>query len=234
MKYIIVGLGNFGASLAQKLTNQGNEVIGIDTRMEKVDLFKEKISHTICMDATDELTVSGLPLGDTDVVIVAIGEDQGANIMTTALFKNIQVKRLISRAINPLHEKVLEAIGVDEIVHPEEETAERWAKKLSLINVVDSFELGDDFSIIQAKVPKKYIGKTIIEVGFRQQFNLLVLTIMKKSEIINLFGKSRTKIKIQGIATPDQELEETDILVLYGSNKDLKEFLKQKRKDTKF
>lgn len=231
MKYIIVGLGNFGASLAQKLTAQGNEVIGIDTRMEKVDLYKEKISHTICMDATDEFTVSGLPLKDTDVVIVAIGENQGANIMATALFKNMQVKKLMSRAINPLHEKVLEAIGVDEIVHPEEETAERLAKKLCLKNVVDSFELNDYFSIIEANVPSEYIGKTVREIGFRRNFNLLVLTIMKKSEVKSLLGKSRTEINIQGIATPDQKLEQTDILVLYGSNIDLQEFLKQKQND---
>lgn len=230
MKYIIVGLGNFGASLSQKLTAQGNEVIGIDSRMEKVDLYKEKISHTIQMDATDEFTVSGLPLDDTDVVVVAIGEDQGANIMTTAIFKNLQVKRLISRAINPLHEKVLQAIGVDEIVHPEEETAERWSKKLCINNVVDSFELNDHFSIIEANVPQEYIGKTIREVGFRRQFNLLVLTIMKKSEVSSLLGKSRTEVNVEGIATPDQRLEETDILVLYGSNTDLQEFLKQKRR----
>ena len=227
MKYIVVGLGNFGASLSQKLTAQGNEVIGIDTRMEKIDLYKEKISHTICMDATDEHTVSGLPLAGTDVVIVAIGEDQGANIMTTALFKNMQVKRLISRAINPLHENVLKAIGVDEIVHPEEETAERWAKKLCLNNVVDSFELSNDFSIIEANVPKEYVGKTIREVSFRKKYNLLVLTIMKKAEVKSLLGNSRTEVKIQGIATPDQQLEETDILVVYGANKDLQEFLKQ-------
>lgn len=229
MKFIIVGLGNFGASLSQKLTAQGNEVIGIDTRMEKVDLYKEKISHTIQMDATEEFTVSGLPLEETDVVIVAIGEDQGANIMATALLKNLQVKRLISRAINPLHEKVLEAIGVDEIVHPEEETAERWAKKLCINNVVDSFELNEHFSIIEANVPKEYIGKTIREVGFRKEFNLLVLTIMKKSEVKSLLGKSRTEVNVEGIATPDQKLDETDILVLYGSNKDLQEFLKQKQ-----
>lgn len=228
MKYIIIGLGQFGASLSQKLTAQGNEVIGIDTRMEKVDLYKEKISHTICMDAKDEFIVSGLPLEDTDIVIVAIGKDQGANIMTTALFKKLQVKRLISRAINPLHEKVLEAIGVDEIVHPEEETAERWAKRLGLNNVVDSFELGNDFSIIEAKVPKDHLGKTIKEVGFRRNFNLVVLTTIKKSEVKSLFGKSRTEAKVLGVATPDLKLEQTDILVLYGANKDLQEFLKQK------
>ena len=227
MKFIIIGLGNFGASLAQKLTEQGNEVIGIDTSMTKVDAYKEKISHTICMDATDEYTVSGLPLKETDIVLVAIGEDQGANIMTTALLKNLEVKRLISRAINPLHKKVLQAIGVAEIVHPEEETAERWAKKLCLSNVVDSFELNDDYSIIEAKVPADYVGRTILEVGFRSEFNLLVFAIIKKIEVKSILGKTKTKTQIQGVASADNKLETDDILVLFGSNKDLQIFLKQ-------
>ncbi len=228
MKYIIVGLGNFGSSLAMKLTASGNEVIGIDSRMEKVDQFKEKISHTICMDAMDEFTVTGLPLKDTDVVIVAIGEDQGANIMATALFKNQQVKRLISRAINPLHERVLHALGVDEIVHPEEETAERMAKKLCIKNVVDSFELSEEFSIIEAKVPEEYVGKSIKEIGFRQKFNLLVLTTIKKEEVKSVLGKSETMERVHGIATPDMVLKENEILVLFGSNQDLEKFLKKR------
>lgn len=161
MKYIIVGLGNFGASLAEKLTADGDEVIGIDNNMSRVELFKEKISHTICMNTTDESVVSGLPLSNTDVVVIAIGEHQGDNVMSTALFKNLQVKRLISRAINPLHEKVLQAIGVDEIVHPEAETAERWAKKLCLTNVIESFELNDDFSIIELHIPRRFVGKLL-------------------------------------------------------------------------
>lgn len=225
MKFIIFGLGNFGASLAEKLTEQGNEVIGVDHKMAKVDAYKEKISHTICMDSTDEFTVSGLPFKDTDIVIVAIGEDQGANVMTTALLKNLEVKRLISRAINPLHEKVLHALGVDEIVHPEEETAERWAKKLCLKNVVDSFELNADYSIIEATVPKDYIGKTILEVMFRDKFNLLVLTIIKKVEVKSILGKTKIERRIQGVATADTLLEPFDTIVLYGSNKDLQFFL---------
>jgi len=225
MKYIIVGLGSFGGSLAVKLTEEGNEVIGIDTRMEKVEAFKEKISHTIAMDATDEFTVSGLPLKDTDVVIIGIGENQGANIMATALFKNFQVKRLISRAINPLHEKILQAIGVDTIVHPEEESAERWAKKLCFKNVIDSFELSDDYTIIEANVPPEYYGKTIVEVGFRNKYNLLVLTKIRKSEVKSVVGHVRTELVVQGVATPDMILRESDILVLYGSNKDLQRFL---------
>ena len=227
MKYIIIGLGGFGASLAEKLTAQGNEVIGIDNKMNKVDSFKEKISHTICMDATDEFTVSGLPLKETDIVIIAIGEDQGANIMTTAIFKNFQVKRLISRAINPLHEKVLMAIGVDEIVHPEEETAERWAKKLCLTNVIDSFQLNDDFSIIEINIPEKYIGQTIKEIQLRRKFNILALTTIKKTEVKSMVGKTHNEDRVQGVASPDTVLEEDDILVIYGANSDLRKFTNQ-------
>jgi len=228
MKYIIIGLGNFGASLAEKLTIQGNEVIGIDTRMNKVDALKEKISHTICMDATDEFTVTGLPLKDTDVVVVAIGEDQGANIMVTALFKNLDVKRLISRAINPLHEKVLQAIGVDEIVHPEEETAERWAKKLCLSGVVNSFELSDDYSIVELNLPLKYEGKTLSEINIRKKYNLLVLTTIKSSQVKSNIGRSLKETKVQGVASADLILEKDDVLVVYGANKDIQSLLKKK------
>lgn len=228
MKYLIIGLGSFGSSLATKLTNQGHEVIGIDSNMAKVDMLKEKISHTICLDATDEFTVSGLPLKDTDIVVVAIGENQGANIMATALLKNLQVKRLISRAINPLHEKVLAALGVDDIVHPEEETAERWAKKLCMNGVVDSFELGSDFSIVEATVPYQYEGKTIAEINIRQKYNLLILTTMKNTVVTSLIGRTRTVNQVQGVADPTIILEKGDILVLFGANKDIKAFLKAK------
>lgn len=227
MKYIIFGLGNFGSSLGQKLTEAGNEVIGVDNNMDKVDSLKECISHTVCMDSTDEFTVSGLPLKDTDVVIVAIGEDQGANVMTTAVLKNLKVKRLISRAITPLHETVLEAIGVDEIVHPEEETAERWAKKLTLKGVVESFELSSQYSIVEVNVPKKYAGQTLQEVGFRRRHNLVVLTTIKKEEKKNLLGVNHSVNTVQGVASPKTVLEENDIMVMYGDNKDIKALLNE-------
>ena len=224
MKYIIVGLGSFGASLGEKLTALGHEVIGIDCSMTKVDLYKERLSHTIRIDATDEPTVSGLPLRDTDVIIIAIGEDQGANIMATALFKNLRAKRLISRAINSLHEKVLQAIGVDEIVHPEEETAERWAKKLCMTDVVDSFDLSGDFSIIEVKVPPEMVGKRIEEIGFRKNYNLLVLTTIVRREVATAVGKTRKENEVHGVAGPDNVLRDDHILVLFGSKRDLRAF----------
>ena len=150
MKFIIIGLGNFGSSLAQKLTNSGHEVIGVDSKMSKVESLKEKITHAICLDSTDVNAVKHLPLEDSDIVMVCIGEDEGASILTTALMKQLNVKRLISRAVSPLHQTILEAMQVDEIVHPEEETAERWAKKLNIRGVVDSFELTGEYNIIES------------------------------------------------------------------------------------
>lgn len=225
MKFTIIGLGTFGASLAEKLTMQGNEVIGVDRQLEKVTALKEKITHTICLDAADETAFQSLPLKNTDVFIVAIGENEGANIMVTALCKEANVKRLISRAVNRLHEKVLGALGVSEIAHPEEESAERWAKRLCMTGLVDSFELNSNYSIVEVVVPQKYVGRTIQEIGFREKYELLVLTILKNTEQQTSFGKSVVTTVLHGIPRPDTKLETGDILAIYGYNDHIKSFL---------
>lgn len=227
MKYIVIGLGNFGLSLAEKLTKLGNEVIGIDNSMSKVEAVKEKISHAICMDATDEFTMNGLPFKDTDIVIIAIGEDTGANIMATAMVKKLHPNRIISRAISSIHETILEAMDVQTIIHPEEETAERWAKKLSLKGLVESFELSINYSIAEIAIPDQLVGKTIEEVGFRNNYNLVCVTIIKKIVDKNIFGKAKRINRIQGVVTTDTVLESADILVIYGENEDIKKFIKE-------
>lgn len=228
MKYVIIGLGNFGASLAQKLTQMGNEVIGVDISMSKVEAIKDKITHAINLDSTDIAAVSNLPLKDTDIVIVGIGEDKGANIMATALMKQLKVKRLISRAVSPLQQMVLEAMGVDEIIHPEEETAERWSKKLNLHGVVDSFEVNRDYSIVETSIPKEYDGKTLDELGLRRKYNIIVLTTIQLMKEENEIGSLKDISSVQGVASAKTRLYYGDIMVLYGSNKDLKRLLKEK------
>jgi trk system potassium uptake protein TrkA len=227
MKFIVIGLGTFGSSLAQKLTKMGHEVIGVDSKLSKVESNKESITHTICLDSTDIMAVKHLPLEDTDIVIVCIGEDEGASILTTALMKQLNVKRLISRAVSPLHETILEAMEVDEIVHPEEETAERWAKKLNIKGVVDSFELTGDYNIIEARVPEHFIGKTLEEIGVRRNYNVIVLTTIKSVEVKNILGLTRKVNRVQDIASAKTLLSENDILVLYGRVKDIKNFLSE-------
>ncbi|MFO7622155.1 MAG: TrkA family potassium uptake protein [Bacteroidales bacterium] len=228
MKFIIIGLGNFGSSLAEKLTLLGHEVIGVDNKIEKVEAIKDKVTHAICMDCQHQECVINLPLKNTDVVVVSIGEDEGANLLTTALMKKMNVPRLISRSVSQIHETILEAMDVTEIVRPEEETAERWAKKLTTTGMIDSFELTEKYSIVEVKVPKKFAGKTVAEVGFNRDYNVIVLTIMKNVKERNFLGVFRkaSKLTIEGVATAQTLLSEGDIMVLYGHNDNISDLLK--------
>lgn len=225
MKFIIFGLGNFGASLAIKLTNQGHEVLGVDKKLDKVNAFKEQISHTVSMDATDEYAVKGLPIKDTDIFVVAIGEDQGANIMSTAILKNMKAKRIIARAITPLQENVLQAMGVEEIVYPERESAERWSKKLCLTGVINSFEISGEYSIVEADIPEIFVNKKLEELNLIRKHNVVILTTIKEKMKKNLLGQARLARKVQGVARPDTLMEKGDKIVLYGANKDIEQVL---------
>lgn len=229
MKFIIIGLGSFGAALAIKLTELGHEVIGVDKQIEKAEELKEKITQTICLDCKNSDAIHHLPLKNTDAVIVTIGEDEGANILTTATLKNAQVPRLISRSVSPVHENVLEAMEISEIVRPEEETAERWAKKLSFPHIIDSFELTDDYSITEVRVPRHMIGKTVSEIGFNRNYQVIVLTIMKPIMSKNIFGVARktSRLKISGVAEANTLLQEGDVMVLYGHNNNIRNLLKK-------
>lgn len=228
MKFTIIGLGSFGFALAEKLTLLGHEVIGVDNNIEKIEDIKDKISHAICLDCSNPLAVNSLPLKNTDVVIVAIGEDVGANLLTSALIKKMNVPRLISRSSSSIHETILESMKITEIVHPEVEAAERWAKKLTSTGLVDSFELTDEYSIVQVVIHGKFSGKTVQEIGFNKNYNVIVLTIMKSVTEKNQIGVLRnvSKLQIQGIAKAETILEEGNIMVLYGHNKDIHKLLK--------
>jgi len=228
MKFIVIGLGIFGSSLAEKLTQLGHEVIGVDNKMEKIEDIKDKITYAVCLDCRHQSALNSLPFKNTDVCIVCIGEDEGANLLATALIKRMNVTRLISRSVSPIHSTILEAMGVAEIVRPEEETAERWAKKLTTTGILDSFELTDRYSIVEVEVPAKFVGKTVGEIGFNRNYRVLVLTVMKNVKEKNIFGvfSKVAKLKIEGVTTANTLLNEDDIMVLYGHEDDINELLK--------
>lgn len=218
MKYIVLGLGNFGKSLAIRLTELGHEVIGVDNRMPKVEQLKEKITHTVCLNSTDADAVSALPLKDADAVIVAIGEDEGASLLTTALLKRLKVKRIIGRIVSDLQRTVLEAMDIDEYLMPEEDAAGRLAMRLDNIDIVDSFKVSDKYSIIETKVPAKYVGMTLKEADLTNKYGVIVLTTIKATERIEN-GKSKISSEATGIAKSDTLLSQGDILVLFGELK---------------
>ncbi len=225
MKFIVLGLGHFGVALASRLTEMGHEVIGVDNRIARVEQLKEVITHTVCMNSTDREAVSSLPLKDADAVIVAIGEDEAASLLTTALLKQLSVKRIIGRVVSDLQKTVLDAMKIDEYILPEEESAERLAMRLDTVGVIDSFKISEKYSIVEALVPKKFAGKTLEEADFNNRYKVIVLTTIKSyqrsSGTIDKNYKQAT-----GIATSGLVLQENDTMVLFGELMDIQKLLR--------
>ncbi len=229
MKFVVFGLGNFGAALCEQLVQLGHEVIGVDHRMEKVDKFKHTITHTIALDATSREAVEQLPISDVDAAIVGIGEDEGANIMTTALLKQMGVKRIISRITSPLQRVVLEAMALEEFVNPEVYSAERLALKLDMPGVIDSFKVTNDYRLLEVSVPRRYAGDTIAELNLGSRYGLVLVTVMKKMSRKNIFGNEHAELQVMGVVPEDTLLDRDDILLLFGSPKDLERFVGGKK-----
>ena len=136
MKYIIIGLGNYGHVLAEELSTLGHEVIGADLDEGRVDSIKDKIATAFVIDATDEQSLSVLPLNSVDMVIVAIGENFGASIRVVAMLKQKQVKHIYARAIDGVHKAVLEAFGLEKILTPEEDAYLTAWRVYALLNIM--------------------------------------------------------------------------------------------------
>ncbi len=223
MKYIVIGLGNFGIALSARLTEMGHEVIGIDQSKLRVQQCKDMISTTISCDTNDIDSLRSLPLNEADAVIVAIGEDFGASVMTTALLKQLNVKRIIGRAINDLHKTVLEAIGVTEVLSPEKESAERFAKKLQLKGISDSYTVTDKYQIIEYPVPEIYWGSTLEEVNLEERFSVKLVSVKRNIPHKNILGGVKEIPEVIPDYSNELILMEGDIFVVFGQTNNLQE-----------
>ena len=225
MKFIVFGLGSFGATLSIKLVQLGHEVIGVDNKLETVDKYKHAITHGIALDATSKEAVEQLPLKDVDAAIIGIGESEGANVMATALLKQIGIKRIICRVISPLQRIVLEAMDMHEFVHPEESAAQRLALKLDLPGVVDSFQISADYRLLEVAVPERYIGATVSKLDLANRYKIVFVSIMKRIQKKNIFGKDTIELQEKGIVPPDTSLQKEDVLLLFGTPVSLDDFI---------
>lgn len=227
MKFIVLGLGNYGAALSIKLVVLGHEVIGVDRKLELVEKLNHQITHAIAMDATSPEAIKGLPLKDVDAVINAIGEDEGINIMATALLVQSGIKRIICRVTSPLQQTVLEAMNIKEFVYPEGDSAERLAYKLDLKGVTDSFKISDKFKLIEIELPKRYVDKKLMDIEFLEKYHIQPVTIVREMQSRNILGTVRTTRVVQGVLTPETVLHRGDKLLLFGDVVNLERFMEE-------
>lgn len=224
MKYIVIGLGYFGSKLASNLTAMGHEVIGIDNHSDRLEEMKDLVTTVIKMDSTNINSIRSLPLTDTDAVIVAIGEDVGSSILTASILKNLKVKRIIGRAVNQVHQNILNQIGVEEVVLPLEDSAGYVASMLQLRNTLRLTELNSDYAIAEIVVPVKYAGHTLDTINIGERFNLKTVAVKvapKENLLKYLF---RRNFKVEMSFDINSRLGEKDILVVAGRIIDIKRF----------
>lgn len=221
MKIIIIGLGNFGKPLAIYLMNNGHEVFGVDNQIEKVNLLNGQISHVICMDATNEIAYNVLPIQQADLAIVAIGENEGASIVATAILKKYNNLKIISRSLSEIHDTILDAMDVHDVLHPEQDAALKLTKRISFNYDLDYFKIDNKYSIAEVKCPHKFIGKKMQDLDINNQFKIKIITIMRN---ILINGKKYIK-KSSGIIHKLTYFNKGDILVIFGSNHDIIKFI---------
>jgi trk system potassium uptake protein TrkA len=229
MKVVIFGLGNFGMPLAFHLSDTGNEVVAVDRNREKIDLIKDKVSHAVALDATNENAYGALPLKDTDVAVIGIAEDEGAAIMTTAIVKKLCKSKIIARSSSSVQDTIFEAMGIDLVIHPEQEFAERLTKIINLRGSIDNFKIeGEgDYLISEIEAGKDIIGKTVAGVNFRKEFGLNIITIRRKERYKNLLGRNAEKRVVIGMPKPDTVFKEEDVLVVFGKSSNIDKCLKE-------
>ncbi len=217
-KVAVIGIGNFGAHLAVTLAKQGAEVLAIDSSMDRLEDVKDKVTYTVRLDSTEEKALRDQGLTELDAVIVAIGDDFEATLLTVVALQNIRVKRIIARATTKTHERILRHLGIEEVISPAVEAAERLADSLMYRGVIDSLELSSDYSIVEVNAPEAFIGKSLGELQLRETFDVNLITIKRIEQEPRLLGlRSRTIEKILGIPTPDMVVQRGDVLVLFAT-----------------
>ena len=204
-QFVVIGLGQFGSNMAKALHGMGYEVLAVDKRMERVQEYSTKFTHVVQADATDENALRELGILNFDVVVVAIGDDMEANLLTTMQLKDLGAPYIVAMARDPLQGRLLKKIGVNRIVSPEADMANRVAYNLATTSVMDYIELSDEFSIVELAVSPDLHDKSLAESNIRAKYGLNVVAIKRGDKLI---------------VTPQatEKLRASDTIVVVGSN----------------
>lgn len=204
-QFAVIGLGRFGTSVALTLHQMGFEVLAVDENEERVQEFSDSVTHVIQADTTDENSLKAIGIRNFDVVVVAIGEDIQANMLTTLQLKEMGVPYIVAKAQNKQHGKMLEKIGADRVVYPERDMGQRVAHNLVSTNVLEYIALSPNVSMVEVTAPKTLIGKSLAESNLRAKYDINVLAIKRDDEII---------VPPQ----PSEKILKDDIVIVVGRN----------------
>lgn len=213
-EFAVIGLGRFGGSICRALAEEGMEVLAIDIDEDRVNNFLTIASHAVVGDSTDENVLKSLGIRNFDHVIVAIGDDVKASILTTLILIELGVKDITVKAQDDYHEKVLRKIGASHVVHPERDMGRRIAHNISSNNVLDYLELSDEHSIVEIVANGKISGHSILELNIRAKYGITIVAIKRGSNIL---------VSPQA----NEVIYEKDILIVIGADADINRFEKK-------
>lgn len=210
-EFVVIGLGRFGGSIVNELVALKADVMAIDISPERVDEFAQIATTAVAADTTDESALRSLGIRNFEHVVVAIGENIQASILTTLILKEVGVKKITVKAQNDYHEKVLRKIGADQVVHPERDMGKRIANNMVSNNILDYLELSDEYSIVEIRANEKIAGSTLIDLDIRAKYGVNIVAIKRQTQIL---------VSPQAI----EEIELNDILIVIGSDVDIHTF----------
>lgn len=225
-RFAVIGLGLFGWEVAVTLADKGAEVIAIDKDIELIEKIKDRVLRAVQLNSTDTQALESQDLTNVDAAIVAIGSHFEENLLTVVALKQMGVPKVIARAGTHVRRKIMNEIGCDMVVLPEEDMGRRMAKTLVSGMFLDRVEVGDQYGIVQVPAPTAFLGKKIIECRLREDYHVNIVTIKSVITEKNIWGKETTREAIKAVPSPDDEILEGDILVLFGHDNDLDKLAK--------
>ncbi len=213
-KFCVIGLGNFGYHVVSNLYASGHEVIAIDHNKAKVQAIKDICSYAILSDAANKEFLSSQSLTEMDAVIVSMGENSHLATLVTLYLKELKVKRILVKALNEDHGRILERIGATDVIFPEKEMARRLAHNLTSPNILEFIPLAEEYSLSESEPPNHFIGKTLAQLDLRKKHHVTVIAI--KDVLIDHFLPA---------PPPDHLIKNSDILILIGKSDDIEKAL---------
>ena len=224
-KYAVIGLGRFGTAIARTLADRGSEVLAMDIDPKRTESIKDQVAYAANLDCTNLNNLRDQGIDQMEAVVVAIGENFEALLLTCVFLIEMNVKRIIARANGPQQRMILQKIGVQEILSPEDEVGISVAERLMNPRIVSSIQLKDDYEIVEVKAPSRIIGRALEEIDLRQGYGLTVVTLKREYEIGEKEnGETEYDQKVLGVPSPSTIIQKSDTLIVFGLSKNIKKF----------